>query len=143
MGANATGDIGFWQARAVDGRQPKYLAPPSGKALIIPRWGSAADVTLTEDLLSAYKVGRVAEAWCLLGTSMSKHILNALLKRGCRVNVWLDPDAAGLRAATKVLAQLRGAGIEARHVLSKKDPKLMHYEQIKELLCPQFHQVIS
>jgi hypothetical protein len=128
----------FWQARAVDGRQPKYLAPAIDKTQVIARYGAAQDgtqtVTLTEDLLSAYKVGSVAEAWCLLGTSMNSHMLSALIERGCKVNVWLDPDPPGRRAATKVLAALRAAGITARNIVSKKDPKLLHRAEIKELL---------
>jgi hypothetical protein len=129
-----SGGVLFWQARAVDKRQPKYLAPPVDKSLVIPMYGRADSVTLTEDLLSAYKVGLVGEAWSLLGTSMSSHVLGSLLSRGCKVNVWLDPDGPGQRAATKVLAKLRAVGIEARNILSDRDPKLIHREQIKELL---------
>ena len=39
-----TGDKGtpvFWQARSIDGRQPKYMAPSVDKAEVLPRWGSA------------------------------------------------------------------------------------------------------
>jgi hypothetical protein len=130
-----SGGVLFWQARAVDKRQPKYLAPDIGKGMIVPMYGSASTVTLTEDLLSAYKVGLVAEGWCLMGTSISKECLRLLLSRGCKVNVWLDPDAAGRKAAKKVLAALRAVGIEATDIVSAKDPKLHHREEIKELLC--------
>lgn len=124
----------FWQARAVDGRQPKYMAPMVDKAGVIPMYGKAQDVTLTEDLLSAYKVGTVAEGWSLLGTSISTATLSALVARGCRVNVWLDPDPAGRRAAKKVLAALRGVGLEAKDIRSDVDPKLVHRHLIKEYL---------
>lgn len=127
-------EVLFWQARAVDGRQPKYLAPPVDKQGITPMYGRSDAVTLTEDLLSAYKVGKVAEGWSLLGTALSQRTLGLLVARGCKVNVWLDPDGAGQKAATKVLAALRGAGLEARNIISKVDPKLVHREQIKELL---------
>ena len=125
----------FWQARAVDKRLPKYLAPPVDKTTVIARYGSAKDVTLVEDLLSAYKVGTVGEGWSLLGTSLSRHMLAALIQRDCRVNVWLDPDGPGQRAATKVLAQLRAVGVDARNIISNKDPKLVHRAKIKELLA--------
>jgi DNA primase len=124
----------FWQARAVDKRQPKYLAPAIDKTTIIARYGMADTVTLTEDLLSAYKVGLVGEGWSLMGTSINKHVLSALLIRGGKVNVWLDPDPPGRKAAAKVLAALRSLGIEARDILSDRDPKLLHLEQIKELI---------
>lgn len=130
-----TGGVLFWQARAVDKRQPKYLAPPIDKAGVVAMYGKADTVTLTEDLLSAYKIGKVGEGWCLMGTSISRQCLYLLLSRGCKVNVWLDPDPPGRRAAKKVLAALRSVGIEARDILSECDPKLLHLEKIKELLC--------
>ena len=129
-----SGGLLFWQARAVDDRQPKYMAPLADKSRVIPMYGSASDVTLTEDILSAYKVGLVAEGWSLLGTSISPYTLGELVRRNCRVNVWLDPDPPGRRAAKKVLAALRGAGLEARDIRSDVDPKLVHRQNIKELL---------
>lgn len=132
---SGSGGIAFWQARAVDGRQPKYLAPDIPKEGLIVPFGKAEVVTLTEDILSAYKVGTVGEGWSLMGTSINRACLAALIARGCKVNVWLDPDAAGRRASKKVLAALRAVGIEARDILSLKDPKLIHRQEIKELLC--------
>ena len=129
-----SGGLLFWQARAEGGRQPKYLAPDVPKDRVLAQYGSANEVTLTEDLLSAYKVGSVGEGWSLLGTSISKTVLSALVERNCRVNVWLDPDPPGQKAAKKVLASLRAVGLEARNVISSKDPKLIHRQQIKELL---------
>ncbi len=128
----------YWQARALDGRIPKYLGSPVGKDTCVPQYGKANEVTLTEDILSAYKVGTVAEGWCLLGTSMSKVCLGMLMARNAKVNIWLDPygiDKAGTRAADKVSKQLRSVGLECRIIKSEKDPKLVHRQQIKELLC--------
>jgi DNA primase len=124
----------FWQARALRGRLPKYLAPAVDKTTVLPVYGKATEVTLTEDILSAYKVGTVAEGWAMMGTSLSKHCLAKLINRGCKVNVWLDPDTAGRKAAKAVLATLRGAGLEARQIHSAKDPKLIHRQYIKEIL---------
>lgn len=132
-----SGGVVFWQARAVDKRQPKYLAPDIEKGSVVPMFGRAQEVTLTEDLLSAYKVGLVGEAWSLLGTSITKKATSLLVVRGCKVNVWLDPDPAGQRAAKKILLLLRAVGIEARNILSLKDPKLIHRETIKELITWQ------
>lgn len=129
-----SGGVLFWQARAVDKRLPKYMAPPVDKSGIVPMYGKAEVVTLTEDLLSAYKVGKVGEGWSLLGTSLSNTALALLIARRCRVNVWLDPDAAGQRAARKVLAKLRSVGIECRSIVSKVDPKLVHRVDIQEYI---------
>lgn len=138
--------VAFWQGRSVDGRQPKYLAPDVDRSRVIPRYGTAQSVTLTEDILSAYKVGLDHEGWSMLGTKLSDHALGELLKRhqeqpSFTVNVWLDNDLPPLHqinrgqiAARKVLAKLRAVGIPARNVISTRDPKLMSRAQIKELL---------
>ena len=124
----------FWQARAVDKRVPKYIAPPVNKASIVPKYGKADRITLTEDILSAYKVGLVGEGWSLMGTSISRSCLAAILATGKEVNVWLDPDQPGQRAATKVLAELRGLGVTCKNIISQVDPKLVHRADIKELI---------
>ncbi|MFN9506744.1 MAG: hypothetical protein ACK57J_19680, partial [Rubrivivax sp.] len=55
----------FWIARSIDGRQPKYLSGDRPDDLVI-KWGAAPVPTLTEDALSAYKIGKVAEGWPIL-----------------------------------------------------------------------------
>lgn len=120
---------------------PKYLGPDMGKSRAIPKWGSAPTIVLTEDILSAYKVGLDHEGWAMLGTSLSDHHLSELMKTGKPVDVWLDNDLPpkhlinrGQVAAKKVLARLRAVGIPARNIVSTKDPKLMSRVEIKELL---------
>jgi hypothetical protein len=137
------GRVVFWQARSIDGRLPKYLAPPVNKATFIPVYGSAEDVTLTEDILSAYKVGKVGEAWSMMGTSASALMLGRLASRGCKVNVWLDPDAAGRKAVAKLMPQLQAFGIKARDIRSMRDPKLVHIPEIKELLWNTHQQAAT
>jgi len=135
-------NVVYWQARSLRSDQlPKYMAADTDRAKVIPTYGLSASITLTEDLLSAYKVGRVAEAWCLLGTSLSPHLLALLMQAGKPVNVWLDNDLPpkhlvnrGQIAALKVAKQLRAAGLVVRNIVAPKDPKLMTFEQIKELL---------
>jgi DNA primase len=126
----------FWQARAWQaGRSPKYLGPAPRPPSLVALWGSAEVPTLTEDILSAMKVGMVGEGWAVMGTSVSPAILGALLARGGRVNVWTDPDPAGRKAASKITKQLLGFGLEVRNILSQRDPKLHHLSEIKEILC--------
>lgn len=126
--------IAFWQARAVDGRLPKYLSPSIPKGSVVPQYGASDTVTLTEDILSAYKVGKVGEGWAMMGTTLTTGLLVKLLARNCKVNVWLDPDRAGRTAASKVLRTLRAHGIQCRDILSDRDPKLLHLDKIKELI---------
>jgi hypothetical protein len=123
----------FYQARAYQkGRAPKYLGPTPRPPKLLPRWGSFVVPTLTEDMLSAIKIGTVAEGIALLGTRISDHTLAYLLKRGTRVNVWTDPDPAGRKAARTIGNQLRAYGIEVRDILSPRDPKLHTRAEILE-----------
>lgn len=126
----------FYQARAYQkGRMPKYLGPTPRPSTLLARWGSFPVPTLTEDMLSAIKIGLVAEGWAIMGTRVSDHMLVALMKRGGKVNVWLDPDAAGRKGAAKIGKQLRAYGLEVRDIVSARDPKLHSLEDIKEILA--------
>lgn len=128
----------FYQARAYQpGRLPKYLGPTPRPPNLLARWGSAEVPTLTEDILSAIKVGMVAEGWAVLGTRVSSHMVAMILKRGGRVNVWLDPDKAGREGAAKIIKQLHAYGVQTRNILSARDPKLHSREEIKEILNAQ------
>lgn len=131
----------FWQARAVDNRTPKYMAPDVDRASVLPRYGSATSPTLTEDILSAFKVGLVGEGWALMGTKLSMYAMNELRARGCTVNVWMDNDLPprfpvnrGQIAARKIIKQLTAFGIPCRNIISTKDPKLHTREEIGCLL---------
>ena len=126
--------LGFYQARAYQrGRLPKYLGPTPRPPKLLARWGTAAVPTLTEDILSAAKIGMVAEGWAVLGTTVSDHMVAELMKRG-RCNVWLDPDAAGRRGAAKIGKRLRAYGVEVRDIVSVRDPKLHTFQEIKDYL---------
>lgn len=131
---DSSGAVVYWQARALDGRQPKYMSPEADKAKVLPRFGSAPFPTLTEDILSAFKVGLVGEGWAVMGTKVSAFALRLLMARNVPVNVWLDPDPAGQRGAMKIIKQLRAYGIETRNIVSKRDPKLHNRDEIKEIL---------
>lgn len=123
----------FYQARAYQaGRMPKYLGPTPRPPKLLPRWGSFVVPTLTEDMLSAIKIGSVAEGIALLGTNISDHTMSHLLKRGGRVNVWTDPDPAGRKASIKIRKQLIAYGVEVRDILSQRDPKLHTRAEILE-----------
>jgi hypothetical protein len=125
----------FYQARAYQkGRNPKYLGPTPRPPKLLARWGTAAVPTLTEDILSAMKIGEVAEGWAVLGTRVSDHMIAMLLRRGTAVNLWLDPDAAGRKGAAIISKQLRAYGLQVRDILSQRDPKLHTRDEIKEYL---------
>jgi hypothetical protein len=125
----------YWQARALNGRQPKYIGSSDRPPSMLARWGDAPSPTLCEDILSAYKVGSVGEGWAVMGTSVPAAYIAHFLQRGCAVNVWLDPDPAGQKAARRYIKQLRAYNVKVRNIVSSRDPKLHTREQIKEYLA--------
>ena len=131
-----TGRLTFWQARSIDGRRPKYLSPNCDRSRVLPRYGDPNQIpTLTEDILSAFKVGLVGGyGWALMGTKASAALLAALMSTHDQANVWLDPDGAGQRGASKLQAQLRAYNIAPTVIQSAVDPKLLHTAEIRRAL---------
>ncbi|WP_429498825.1 hypothetical protein ACQUFY_05840 [Robbsia andropogonis] len=125
----------YWQARdpqwTRSSDRPKYINPLVNKDSLVARYGSAPEVVLTEDILSAFRVGQVAEGWSLLGTALPPGVLLRLIRDGRPVAIWLDPDAAGRKAASEVRRQLDACGIPNRVIRSKRDPKLLSRRQIR------------
>ena len=125
------GKLAYWQARSLDKGVAKYINPPVDKSGIMPTYGSGPFTLLTEDILSAYKAGRVTQAISLMGTRLSHTLLVRLAQAGQPVGVMLDPDKAGINAAIKVRKALINAGCDARIVHVSKDPKLLSTQEIQ------------
>lgn len=124
-------EVVYWQARSCDpNRKPKYINPLVDKRRVIPRYGSGS-VVLTEDILSAFKVGMAAQGWSMLGTSMNPRMQQELLALGQPVLVWLDSDAAGTKASGKLIVELRRMGVPCNRIVTTKDPKLLPLEEIQ------------
>lgn len=124
----------WWQARAIEkGQVPKYLGPlDADRSRVCPVYGEG-DSVLTEDILSAYKVGKAgAQGTCLMGTSLQPWVLAKLIRAGKPVAVWLDPDEAGQRAARRVLRELRTSGVSCRNIISERDPKRHTLQEIHQ-----------
>lgn len=131
------GVLSYWQARGFNPDRPKYINPTVDKSRVVARYGDAGRFPLcfTEDILSAWKVGRVTQAWCLLGTALPQKLLPELLERSDRrVLVWLDPDNAGRRAMHKIITQLHAYGMEPIRITSEKDPKLLSKREIERII---------
>lgn len=124
----------FWQARSVV-RQPKVLSPRTPRQGVVAKYGRGETLVLCEDILSAYKVGQVTEAWSLLGTKLLPAALSEILERSRPVVVWLDGDKPGQDAAAKILKTLRAHVITVRNIVTEKDPKMYDRAFIKEKLC--------
>lgn len=127
------GQLMYWQARALDGRQPKYLNPVVG-VKPVARYGEGRVVVLTEDLLSAARVARVTEAWCLLGTSIPDRTAARIAADGRPVVFMLDPDAGGAKGVAKGVRLLRMLGCTVFVARPDRDPKYLTKERTLECL---------
>lgn len=137
-----SGGLVYWQARSIDGRQPKYLGSPVGKRLAVPTYGEGPVAVVTEDILSAYKVGLAGcQGWCALGVRLSSAFLGALMRSGKPAAVWLDPDPAGQAGASTIIKQLRSYGIKATNVVSERDPKLHSKDEIHAIIGQSVHRL--
>lgn len=121
----------YWSARHAT-RTPKWLGPDVPKQGLVAKYGvgKGSCVVLTEDPVSAYKIGLVTEAWCLFGTKLKDAVLLSLVNESRRVVTWLDDDRGrsngsnpGQEAAQKMRARLRAMGKTVDNVKSEKDPK--------------------
>lgn len=131
-------DVVYWQARDPlwkrGSDRPKYLNPKVDKSHLIAKYGKGDTLVLTEDVLSAFRVGQVTEAWSLLGTQLTTQVA-AQIGAGRDVAIWLDPDAPGRAAAREVRRVLTRMGIRNRIIRSEVDPKLLSKEDIWQHLA--------
>jgi len=113
-------------------QEPKYLAPSENKDDVLFYSGRIGKVAVvTEDILSAIRVGTTTPTISLLGTKLSTEQLGALMDT--RIILWLDSDKAGRAAAKKMERELCMV-TEVCKVVTKKDPKMLTNEEIKNTL---------
>lgn len=130
-------DLVALQMRGVHPDQkPKYLnpeGPATGSALFMS--GVPTGVTvITEDILSAIKVGRVCHATSVLGTKLTDTRLSKLAAYNKTICIWLDSDKAGQDGARTMARSLQLLGVRVYRAYSDKDPKEYNSDQIKEIL---------
>lgn len=128
------GELVYWQARGFDPALPKYINPIIDRTKIAPSYGRGEVHVLTEDILSAWKVGRVTKATSLMGVRMNDTLLAQLVADRKPIVVALDPDPPGVAGAHQVLARLRMVGLRAEILTTRLDPKLLPRLEIQECL---------
>ena len=119
------GRLVYWQGRGFDPGRPKAINPTVNREGLVAKYGQGAWIALTEDILSAAKVGGVGEAWALLGTVLSYSTALALSEARRPVLLMLDDDPAGRRGAAEAANTLNLLGVWNRQVYFGKDPKLV------------------
>ena len=121
----------YWQGRGFDPGRPKALNPTVNREGLVAKYGGGDWIALTEDILSAAKVGGVGEAWALLGTVLSYSTALALSEARRPVLLMLDDDPAGRRGAAEAAKTLNLLGVWNKQVYFGKDPKLVPRSVIK------------
>jgi hypothetical protein len=135
-------------ARRIRGTGPKYIENlrKGGEYLFqstAPRRAhSYYDAVLTEDILSAVRVGRIVNAVAVLGTTLriagiQKIILPIQVQcptKSLRIGVWCDGDNAGRIGAAAIVRTLALSGINARSIRTDKDPKYYSNREIRNIL---------
>ena len=121
----------YWQGRGFDSARPKALNPTVNREGLVAKYGQGGWIALTEDMLSAAKVGGVGEAWALLGTVLSYSTALALSEAGRPLLLMLDDDPAGRRGAAEAAKTLNLLGVRNHQVYFGKDPKLVSRAVIK------------
>lgn len=96
------------------------------------------DCVITEDVLSAIRVGQFVQSAALLGTSLGQGKLDKVIssthKQNPIIGLWGDPDKAGQLLNRKLERSLRLQGLNTIWLASPKDPKNMRDYDLKEIL---------
>jgi hypothetical protein len=124
------GTLLYWQARGFNKDRAKYINPIVPKDTLVARFGKGDTLVLTEDILSAHKVGKVTEAWALMGTALTDGVATLIAATTKPVLIMLDPDKAGIRARGKIYKQLGALGADVRIARLDRDPKLLTKEEL-------------
>lgn len=136
---DAMGDVVHWTARGY-GNGPKYMSAPDGRGKVAKFGVRDGPVVLTEDILSAYKVGGIVEAWALMGTALHAESRTELIERKQPVILMLDPDwgrpanqRPGREAARKIQRDLMG-WLPVHLMVLRADPKYLSHREITNLI---------
>ena len=135
------GELVAVQARALHrGQEPKYLGQirrHPRPAFQAPHSTPTDTLVLTEDMLSACRVSKVCDAWSTLGTNLCAAVLARIGETAYdQVSIWMDADAAGVRARRKMHALLQTTGKQITMIHSDRDPKKHSLEEIRRLIWP-------
>lgn len=124
------GHLSMWQARNFGTTGPKYITRGGKDHLhILGQQHESDTIVLTEDLLSAIKVSRIAPSMPLWGSFMSLEHARRLSTRFKKAVIWLDKDKAqeALKQAANA-SHIFEQGISC--IRTERDPKEYSTQEI-------------
>lgn len=114
------------------GQEPKYIAPSESRDAVMFQSGKlGSNVVVTEDILSAIRVGELVSAVSLLGTKMTIEQLDVLSNH--KVFLWMDNDSAGWNATKKIERELSMVTDVVR-IHTDHDPKQYTRNEMRDIL---------
>lgn len=126
------------QQRAVHpDHKPKYLNPRGPKVDHALFWSTAVEtdyVVVTEDILSAIKVGKVATSVSTLGTVLNAFRASQIASKTHHVVMWYDNDPAGKAGTKKAIQELGLVGVNVSVIYTDDDPKACSLDFIRQQL---------
>lgn len=129
----------YWQARRVlDEPTAKYINPSIDRSDILykvlpdTQESTTERLVITEDIMSAIRVGKHLPTYSLMGTKTSSAQLTQIIQYN-RVSIWLDPDKAGEEGAAK-LRKAASLFTNVDIINSKADPKCLSDKEIRSIL---------
>jgi hypothetical protein len=132
------GKLAFWQGRAVDkGQDPKYVSAKSHPKVMFwahaPKPGNC--IFIVEDMLSAIKMSRFADAVAMLGTSPDLPCLTSRIANYKKVGVFLDPDLAGISKSHELHKRLGLVFMgQVRQFIESRQPKEMSNAELERVV---------
>ena len=126
------GNLLAWQGRSVtEDVKPRYLTKGQISDILHFVGRDSEIVCVTEDLLSAIKVGRIVQAMPLWGSSIPLKTIRRLSERFKYLGVWLDSD----KKLEAVKTAVRASQYMPTFVISTpEDPKAYNMDAIEEII---------
>lgn len=125
--------IGRWLGEQPNPRKWFVWGDSHKTATALGDQDSGTKVVLVEDIISAHKVGRVEISIPLFGTVVHPCHFNLLKHIGLPIVLWLDQDQDPYtRKKATQISMVTGLPVEI--VSTRKDPKAIPTETIKEIL---------
>lgn len=131
------GELIFYQARGFTEGEPKYLQV--GPKKLFWSFGGLPELpvrtlVITEDILSAIRVGEFCQAAALCGCSLTDENLLTLLKNYSKIILWLDLDRAGIEADYELIKTMELYGKMVVQIHHKNEPKQLFRQELIDAL---------